>query len=359
MIKVFLPIWGEKASQNFCSFHKSGLISALEKLPDNEEINIFVVSDYLAQNILSNFSWNSRRININYIKLPSVNKKNNYALLVHATKIFTKSIEFGDLVFIITADMIFSNDSLLNCYTKLQSYNLVLSPCFRITEEKYNHSALSLERDNFTSECLLRHLLQNEHPITTSMRMDNDYTYSAPSMILERDEKGYKGFCYVMHPLGFYYSKKISRSHLWLTFDHCLGLSQVDKSDQIYVCTSLEDGLILSSSPKDYKQYFKFNLRDKDIKSQIQKILNWLNNGWALNFHLWQSQFNISYLLPTRHSNVMRKNSDYIYSRISSYILDKYMVGKIKTQKELLTPFNLWNNKLIKIKYQIKELFGL
>ena len=335
------------------------MISALEKLPDNEEINIFIVSDYLAQIILSNSSWNSRRFNIDYITLPSVNKKNKYALLVHATKIFTKSIEFGDLVFIITADMIFSNDSLLNCYTKLQKYNLVLSPCFRVTEEKYNHSAVSLERDNNTSECLLRHLLQNEHPITTSMCMDNDYTYSAPSMILERDDKGYEGFCYVMHPLGFYYSKTISKSYLWLTFDHCLGLSQVEKSDQIYVCTNLEDGLILSSSPKDYKQDFEITLRDKDIKSQIQKILNWLNNGWVLNFHLWQSQFNISYFLPTRQSNEMRKSSGYLYSRISSHILDKYMVGKIKTQKELLTPVNLWKNKLIKIKYQIKKLFGL
>ena len=343
-----IPLWSKKYIDRFLSHHWENLSSSLDTLPSFEKVILCFLCDDEAKKILLE----KKITDIDHeFFVFTPDPTNAYRSLEIATNIFLENSEIGDVLFIVTADMYFSENVLLNCYRRLSEHNVVLAPCLRLSEEKIDSGKKYILR-NMSEDIFLKFMINNLHRITLASSMTSYDFFTAPTQALFVTEYGYCGRFAVMHPLAIKVTGTFDwRSKLY-TFDHSLALSQITTDSQIYVNKSLEDGLIASESPNFYKQDFDF-IKINGPNARLREVCNWAHNGWALKFHIWQMKQEIRVVI--KDNSIETSGCEIFFSLLGS-MLDRLIDQEELDARDLRRPINRFRSVIMEIAHLVGRI---
>lgn len=290
-VRFILPVWGKNFMDAFLTFGLRGLIESgvLDTAPrDSSEFVIVTDPDGAKR---SNASAMKKKLSailpVRVLVAPTPPRTNSYHLLTRNYNLALADAVPEDIYFFLTSDCFFSCEVFARCLERLKTQRVVLVPSLRVVEESFQAELMMRQDWKLSGRKLLQLALRHEHPLTEAFCIDNDSNRShpLPAQVLARVPGGYVGRWTVMHPLAIRIANPLAR--IANTVDWNYGALHIAGWADVAVLDSIDDGLTVSTTPLSYHQGEPYR-RGSGVARHLSNLKDWVNNRWALEYHLAQ-----------------------------------------------------------------------
>lgn len=290
--RIITPVWGRSYAQIFTEMSLPSQMASgnLGIFSRGEAVYTIVTTAEEMKGIQrsSSFAALEKMMDVEFVLHDEIQNEDPYVRMTRCYNLALGRLKRPQVCLFLTADDFYS-DGLFRTVRQMTEAGrrVVMVPTLRVILETFWAELQSRDVHTLPSRQLVPLLLKHEHPMTTSCVINcaTRLLHALPAETLFRKKDGYVGRWNVMHPLAIRVSPPAPT--ILSTIDWNYPLLNVAEASDIHIIRDSDEGFVASTTPLRYAQGQPIS-RHATRRHRIRNLKEWLNIGWALNFHTLQ-----------------------------------------------------------------------